>query len=111
MNLRSTILQTGALAFCIGVITLSLTGYSILVIVIISFILFFVVTLVATVIVSIYFPPPKEIEKKSDLLTDNTNILDDAMSNEKTDAPNIERNKDIKEEPQPVEANNATAKE
>lgn len=57
MSQRSVILQIGALAFCISIVALSLTGYSISKIIIISFIVFVIVTTTTLVIVVILFPP------------------------------------------------------
>jgi len=104
MNLRSTILQTGALAFCVSVIALSLTGYSVLEIIIISFIAFVIVTLLATLVITIFFPPSKEKEKKEEQLSDNTSILDAAMNKDNQNSMKAENKESI-------EANNATAKE
>jgi hypothetical protein len=112
MNQRSIILQTGALAFCISIIALSLTGYSLLEIIIISFIVFVIVTLLATVIVSLFFTRPKDNEKKDeDLLIENNGILNGEMNNDKNVSGKNENISDRKEEPQKKEANSTTAKE
>mgnify|MGYP000911004366 FL=1 len=82
MNLRSTILQTGALAFCVSIIILSLTGYTVLEIIIISFIIFTVVTLLATLFVSVFFPPTKENEKREEVHLAVDGVKMDEMKHE-----------------------------